>query len=579
MKKYLIATAAAALVLPAAAQSDKNEGGYHYKAALAIIENNSSDYVQKAFAELMSAMPDEPHNGNIYYWLGVLSEPDAEQTTKCYNTALLFLKPGEKSNLAQCATALASHMLDAGQTQKARELMEKVAKSKCADRNILLGNYYMDSRVADYAKAAKSYRNAIATAQTTELDDLYARLIVAQTIAGDHSGAQATIAEAQAKAPSGTLWKQAKCHFLYRAGNPEEALTALLNLCDEYPAVFDQSLTYDRMSLVSAIVGEAPSHAVATIRSFKPTNSWRPIFHFVSYSMSRLAPADYLDFCQEHTSEFDDPVGSAEAYERLFINAKAIALNFEKNGKINHNAMAYFRAKMGDTDGATAEMDTLVSLNRGKSLVYASYANLLSTYTDRYADALAYADTALALDPRNEHALFSRMWVLHVVKGDSDAAKEAANRLLSVIREKEELASAADNGDHLDSYGDIFVFNSALAKKRNTVSDLKPWAYLALGDKANVIAAVKDMLNPDNELRSNNEPMYRNLFAAEIYALLGMTDEAVAYMTKAMECGYRDFAFLDHTPNLANLRTNHSFNTLMEKYRDTYRHEIEKYSK
>lgn len=595
MNKLIIATAAAALTLPMAsplmAQSDQNEGGYHYKTALAAISSYiddprtlDPDYSKRrqVYSELMSALADEPRNGNVHYWIGNAWESAPDKATEFYNTALLFLKPGENSLYAKCATALASHMLNAGQTQKAQELMAKVAKSKCADRNLLIGNYCMDSRVADYPKAAKCYRSAIAdskSASPSELDDLYARLIVAQTLAADISAAQSTIAEAQAKAPSGLLWRQAQSYFLLRTGNRKEALNTILRVCDSDPGKADYMVVFDRMLLIEQITECADADLAATIRNFKPSNGWASISLLVNYALSHNFPADQVAFCQEHASEFEDLSSLAYAYERLFINAKALALNLEKSGEKNHNALAYLRAKMGDIDGATADMDTLVMQKRADSFAYVSYANLLSTYTDRYDDALAYADTALVLDPKNEHALFSRLWALRVVRGDASAARDAANRLLSAINDHEALSAEADDGTHMKSDGDIFLFNSALIKEKKRVSALKPWAYLALGDKDKAIAAVNDMLNPDNDLGENNAPMYRQLFAAEIYALLGMPAEAVTHMTKAMESGYRDFAFLDHTPNLASLRTNRDFTALMEKYRDTYRQDIEKYSK
>lgn len=592
MNRYIIATAATALALPlaspATAQSDPMEGGYHYQSAIRLYASYSRNprtldpdgsKFDQTWQELNAANADEPNNGNVYFWLGVLSEPDVSSATKCYNTALLFLKPGVKSNYALCATALASHLLDAGNRQKAKELMDKVAKSKHAARHTMIGNYCMDSRVADYAQAAKCYRTAIGEEKpgSPNLDELYARLIVAQTIAGDVSGARSTAAEAATKVNSGSLWRQAQAHMLYRNGKPDEALTTALGLFN-LDRRGDFSIFSDCMALVCQIVSDEGPDAMAAIRSFKLDQN---VVNFASSALLTSYPAAYVDLCQDDAAEMDGAY-LANAYEKLFINAKALALNLEKEREKDagdHNTLAYLRARMGDNDGAAAEMDSAVMMARAESWPYASYANLLTSYSDRYDDALAYADTALALNPLDAHAAFSRMWVLHVVKGDAEGAKAAAKRLLDIVRENEAEAAAQEDGSHMDLYGDIDVFNSALAKERKKVSDHNPWAYLVLGDKDATLAAVEDMLNTDNDLGSNSDPMYRHLFAAEIYALLGMTDNAVTHMAKALEHGYRDFAFLDHTPNLASLRTNRDFFSLMEKYRAIYRQEIEKYSK
>jgi tetratricopeptide (TPR) repeat protein len=54
---------------------------------------------------------------------------------------------------------------------------------------------------------------------------------------------------------------------------------------------------------------------------------------------------------------------------------------------------------------------------------------------------------------------------------------------------------------------------------------------------------------------------------ASVYAVKGDKEKALSELTRALDAGYRDFAYLDSSPYLASLRSDPRYQVLMRRYR------------
>lgn len=285
--------------------------------------------------------------------------------------------------------------------------------------------------------------------------------------------------------------------------------------------------------------------------------------------------ADFLRlYRQVQPDAFASDSDVANAYFDLFANNKAIEVYDNaiaasaETDPANANFLRIHKAKclgrLGDLDGALALLDSVTTAEPANAAAYQIHSYLLAIYTRRYAEAAAYADTALALlDKNTDYAcsiLYLRMIGNHRL-GNKTLAEADARTIINV--EKELLAQAATSSPDLKQRHNRHL---SLSNSR--------YAFAILGLKDQAIAAINEGLKPDVDL--DQFPTYEKYIeAAETYSLLSMPSETLAYLTKALEAGYRDFIYIERSPSYDAIRDLPDFANLISTYQAKYRSEIE----
>lgn len=93
------------------------------------------------------------------------------------------------------------------------------------------------------------------------------------------------------------------------------------------------------------------------------------------------------------------------------------------------------------------------------------------------------------------------------------------------------------------------------------------YAYVALGEYDNAVNALKYVLG--------DEPTYNDLYnAACVYSLMNKKDEALDYLRKSFENGWRGFKHLEWDTDMDNIRNTDEYKALVEKYKAIHKQEM-----
>ena len=188
---------------------------------------------------------------------------------------------------------------------------------------------------------------------------------------------------------------------------------------------------------------------------------------------------------------------------------------------------------MGKADDAIIEMGKLIEINPEASVGYRR-RGWYEEYSGKIEEAIEDYTMAITLSPDDAYAFFCR-----------GHAKYNQGK-------KEEARSDFEKAIELDTD------TTALA--------CAPFAYYYLGDKQKAIEY------QDIAIRNSEDGDSYN--SACLYSLMDEPAQALAFLRKALENGYRDFAHMELDPDLSNIRSLDAYKALIDEFKGKFRKEI-----
>lgn len=239
---------------------------------------------------------------------------------------------------------------------------------------------------------------------------------------------------------------------------------------------------------------------------------------------------------KDANSAFD--VRIANCYNEIgdFENALSYidqALLADSTDAANIWRKADYLYNMGKADESILEMGKLIEINPEASVGYRR-KGWYEEYSGKVEDAIEDYTMAITLSPDDAYGFFCR-----------GHAKYNQGK-------KEEARSDFEKAIELDTD------TTALA--------CAPFAYFYLGNTQKAIEY--------QNITIRNSEDGNNYNSACLYSLMNKTDEALEYLRKAMENGYRDFIHMELDPDLTNIRSLDAYKALVNEYKEKFRKEI-----
>lgn len=575
MRKPLTAILLATLLTaPALAQEDY-QNSYNYRMAEESLY--SGDY-KNATAYIDAEIEQHPQSACAYIFNGDLFRRIHASASAglFYSTAMMVSEDDrtqvEDYGVAACLYAdLLVNCLD--KTDEAEAIIDAAVKKSPTTRMLIWQGWVAEEN-GHYDKAGKAFRAALKAHKKSAysgytLDDIYGYIIRSLLRAGNLTEAEKVIAEAEESCIFGALeTKLCKVILLDMQGKDEEAVDLCLETAfrkrSDGKTLCDSEAGGSWIEKLEDLAFKNHDLVISKMEKFaeeKDASRNNVLWAAANYANDLNLGRDVIRLCKKFSPDnFESNPAVASAYSHIFANNKAVEVYdkaIEKypddKGLLEEKAMAL--ASLGDIDAAEALLDTLIAADPANANAYCTRAKILLSYTPRHAEAAAYADSAVALS-RSKTVI--RMLCNHHL-GDTGKAQADARAIIAEAgRQQASPKSAELTSLHMKS----------------TPSPDVPYAYAVLGEKEKAIAALEKTLTPDVGLRE--APFYeRFVKAAKVYSILGMADETLASLGKALEAGYRDFTCLESSPFYDIVRGRKDYADLIDTYRAKYRQEIE----
>lgn len=238
-------------------------------------------------------------------------------------------------------------------------------------------------------------------------------------------------------------------------------------------------------------------------------------------------------------------------------NAKEISPVTYYRMSVCHFALGDFESSMGDIDNAL----NIDSLDED----YMSYKANIYYEMGKPLQAINQWTKVLSHYPDSYWAYYRRGWFRKII-GDYDNALEDLS--MAIILEPTYTYS-------YDARGDIYIKQG---KKELAEADFRKiieiedtpdkyecihYAYQSLGYNDKAMAAMDSIILRKKE----SSGVYYD--AACLYSKMGMKEEALKFMEKSLEKGYRRFAHMEVDEDLDNIRNTDEYKALINKYKNS----------
>ena len=256
----------------------------------------------------------------------------------------------------------------------------------------------------------------------------------------------------------------------------------------------------------------------------------------------------------------------ASMYEKNYQYEKAIeyynmANNLTKDGL----TMAYFRisicqGKLGYYEKAIRSVHQAIQLDKKDVDCLSLKANLY--YELGYPDvAIALCDETLVMEPYYAWGYYLRGWIKKMI-GNYESAMEDLS--VAIILEPTNSQAYLARGDIFQKQGKTDLAENDFRKIIEIEDepdnyDCIMFAYQRLGQEGKAKAVMDSIMMSD----SMNCKFYYE--AACLYSRMNDKENALAYLEKAIELGYRRFAHMEREKDLDNIRETAEFQSIILK--------------
>ena len=254
----------------------------------------------------------------------------------------------------------------------------------------------------------------------------------------------------------------------------------------------------------------------------------------------------------EQNKEYEKAV---KAYSEA--NAKEISPVTYYRMSVCHFALGDFESAMGDIDNAL----NIDSLDED----YMSYKANIYYEMGKPLQAISQWTKVLSHYPDSYWAYYRRGWFRKII-GDYDNALEDLS--MAIILEPTYTYSYDARGDIYKKQGKKELAEADF-RKIIEIEDTPDkyecihYAYQSLGYNDKAMAAMDSIILRKKE----SSGVYYD--AACLYSKMGMKEEALKFMEKSLEKGYRRFAHMEVDEDLDNIRNTDEYKALINKYKNS----------
>lgn len=255
-------------------------------------------------------------------------------------------------------------------------------------------------------------------------------------------------------------------------------------------------------------------------------------------------------------------------YEQNKEYEKAVKAYSDANAKeispVTYYRMSVCHFALGDFESAMNDVDNALNID-SLDEDYMSYKANIYYEMGKPLQAISQWTKVLLHYPDSYWAYYRRGWFRKII-GDYDNALEDLS--MAIILEPTYTYS-------YDARGDIYIKQG---KKELAEADFRKiieiedtpdkyecihYAYQSLGYNDKAMAAMDSIILRKKE----SSGVYYD--AACLYSKMGMKEEALKYMEKSLEKGYRRFAHMEVDEDLDNIRNTDEYKALINKYKNS----------
>ena len=252
-------------------------------------------------------------------------------------------------------------------------------------------------------------------------------------------------------------------------------------------------------------------------------------------------------------------------YEQNENYQKAIKAYSDANS-IDPAALAYYRiaiccSKTGDFTGALKNIDKALEMD-STDVQYMGYKANIYYEMGNPERAISEWDKALTAKPDYAWGYYRRGWFKSLLKQNDDAIEDLS---MAIVLDPDYAYSYASRGDLYLKMGKRELAEADFHKIieiEDTPEEYEclQYAYQGLGqyDKA------KEVMQAIIDRDVNDAGSYYD--AACVYCKMGYKDEALTFLEKSLELGYKRFSHIERDDDLDLIRNTEEFKRLIKKY-------------
>lgn len=532
-KRLFMALCCGLCVMMSLAQNVKRPETYNYQRGLEAIQE---DKPEEALEYLNKEIKDDPKNGYAYSWIALLRGQNGEfgQSLNAAEMAIKYLPKKDVEYVIFAYTTRAGIYLNLEDTVKAMNDYTTAIRISPDESSL-------------YEKRAQIYyeqeKYNLADADYRKIVELKPGNVMGYMGLGRDANAQEKWEDAikqfdyviklESEYSSGYSFRAESYIGLKKYHEATDDIIKALSIDSDDKAYYlMQEIVNDAFDIMKAKLKiqctKSPNEAV-----------WPYYLGVIHVRKKKFNEA--INYFKQANSKDADPafdVRIADCYSEMgdFENALSNiehALLTDSTNVANIWRKANYLYNMGKADGAIQEMGKLLEINPEASVGYRR-RGWFEEYSGKVEDAIEDYTMAITLSPDDAYAFFCR-----------GHAKFNQGK-------KEEARSDFEKAIELDT--------------DTTALSCAPFAYYYIGDKQKAIEY--------QNIAIRNSEDGDNYNSACLYSLMNEKDQALMYLRKALENGYRDFAHMELDTDLSNICSLDAYKALIDEYKEKFRKEI-----
>lgn len=575
----------------------------NYVSARNLYEAGDAKAADKIIDKELKQHPKSPYahktKSDILVALGIWNEDVSHHVTTAID---LFEELGDESDEYYVAVENVLRFVQVAPGLEARYavMASDLAKHMPKARNLVLWGYFADA-YRMRGKAIVAYKAAIKAKKDNgdpSNDVIYGRHLIPSLLrAGNEDEARRTLDQAEIECPDGTETRFARAYMLDREGRYDEAIDICLETAfrtnDDNENEDDDDICEHDDKWANRLWDIADADydlVISKLEKFADRADASPAVLQLAYNISsQNNPKDFFRIrrrMQAAGIEIEDAgatdfhvywtmqayAKALEAADHWMADVRALPPSDERaNWVITIRCMkAACLGCLGNSQAAEAEFAAIEKEAPENDNVHYWHAFTQANYTLDFANCLAHAQKAQALDPDNDYAVHACTLFQMTSYYNTGRLAEAQDQARQILSLESQTDDRQTDDDRIFRYYPNLHTPAANKYGGELYGSL---AHAILGDKEQALKAIDDMLAQPNLAP---EILQINLsIAADTCCVLGMEDEAFAYVGKSLEAGARDFTYLKCDPILAPLRQRPEWDELIRKYELRFSFEVE----
>lgn len=526
-KIFFLTIMALAISVKGGAQEKLRPTSYNYQRAMEAVNNNDAE---EALEYLNKELAENPKNGYAYVWLAMVRDYQDEygQALSAADQALKFLPKKDKEYLYMAYGTRANVYCEIEDTVRA--LADYAAAIKLRPEETKM-----------YEKRAQIYYER----DEFDLADADYRRII-ELDRGDVMGYMGIGRNRMDQ----KRWEEAIEQFDFVAKTHPDYSSANSFRAECYIATKDWDKASD--DIMTALRIDHDEKAVRLMQTYE-----EPLF-------TRMKAKLQVQSAKEPNEAYW-PFYLGVIHEYRYRYAQAIPF-YEEANRRDENPVMYKRiatcyGELGQMEKCIATIDKALNMDSENYQLIMEKADALYEL-DRLDEALVLLDSVLTASPEDISAYMKRGRVKELL-GDRDAAVEDVTMAIVLAPEISPCYQA--RGDIYSRQGKTTEAREDYQKVvelEKTPDDymVSHYAYQALGNEAKAVEVIDTIIGRDS-LRAGH---YYD--AACLYGRLNRKAEALRYLEKALEMGYRHFGHMAHDYDMDDFRDMPEYKALIEKY-------------